>query len=112
MPRSPTGEPPASSSTTTDAVRPQPKGHQPGADGPSSCPDYTRSVMREIHARVALRFAEYVAEIPPDAWHRPTPCAEWDVRALVDHVVRWNTFIPELMAGQSLADLDRPFERD
>ena len=32
-------------------------------------------------------FAAKVAAVPPDAWTAPTPCSEWDVRALVRHVV-------------------------
>jgi uncharacterized protein (TIGR03086 family) len=83
--------------------------HQPFAGGLAA---YTRSAMREIHERVALRFAQYVAEVPPDGWRGPTPCNDWDVRALVDHVVRWNTFMPDFLRGQTLAEMDRPFERD
>jgi len=68
--------------------------------------------MREIHERVALQFAQFVAEVPPDGWQRPTPCNDWDVRALVDHVVRWNTFMPDFLRGMSIPEMDRPFERD
>ena len=33
---------------------------------------------------------EVVAGITDDQWTRPTPCAEWDVRALLNHVVAGN----------------------
>jgi Mycothiol maleylpyruvate isomerase N-terminal domain len=32
-------------------------------------------------------FARRLRLVGPDDWRRPTPCSEWDVRALVHHVV-------------------------
>jgi len=30
-----------------------------------------------------------MAGVRPDQWQQPTPCAEWDVRALVQHILGW-----------------------
>lgn len=30
---------------------------------------------------------EHIAAIAPDDWERSTPCGEWDVRSLVNHIV-------------------------
>jgi uncharacterized protein (TIGR03086 family) len=68
--------------------------------------------LRPLHERACQRFVEYVLRIQPGQWLAPTPCSDWNVRALVDHVVRWNTFVPEFLAGRSLADMVAPFERD
>jgi uncharacterized protein (TIGR03086 family) len=35
-------------------------------------------------------FARRLALVGPEDWGRPTPCSEWDVRALADHVVGAN----------------------
>lgn len=39
------------------------------------------------YRRLAARFARLVAGVPDGAWSDPTPCSDWDVRALVGHVV-------------------------
>ncbi len=37
--------------------------------------------------RTALDAAgELIAGITPEQWSRPTPCTDWDVRALVTHL--------------------------
>ena len=79
---------------------------------PSSASTAAAPDLREVHARAALHFADLVAQVKPDQWQSPTPCHDWDVRALVDHVIRWNTLIPDFLEGRSVAEMDRPFERD
>ena len=39
------------------------------------------------HRRACDGFARVANAVPPDRWTRPTPCAEWDARALVEHVI-------------------------
>ena len=46
-----------------------------------------------------------VAAVGPEDWHRPTPCADWDVRALVAHLVDENLWAPPLLAGRTIADV-------
>ena len=41
----------------------------------------------ERHRRACDGFARVANAVPPDRWTRPTPCAEWDARALVEHVI-------------------------
>ena len=40
-----------------------------------------------------------LANVSPDQYDRPTPCASWDVRALVNHVVGGTHFYVAAMTG-------------
>jgi len=45
-------------------------------------------------------------------WHRPTPCAEWDVRRLVNHVTRGNLNYAALVRGATAGDFLRMRDAD
>ena len=48
----------------------------------------------------SLSIAEgLVAAIRAEQWTAPTPCSEWDVRALVGHVVSGNQLFADLLDG-------------
>ena len=44
-------------------------------------------------------FARRLRLVGPDDWRRPTPCSEWDVRELVNHVVGANVRYQLLLRG-------------
>jgi uncharacterized protein (TIGR03086 family) len=47
--------------------------------------------MTEIadrYRRLSDRFADQLAQVPPDRWDSPTPCEDWTVRDLVAHMVQ------------------------
>src|SRR5262249_56096510 len=58
-----------------------------------------------LHARACQRFGELVQQIDARQWTLPTPCPQWNVRALVDHVVRWNQAVPRQLDGATVAQL-------
>jgi len=50
-------------------------------------------------------FADRVQRVRDAQWTAATPCAEWDVRALVNHVAGELRWIPPLLEGKTIADV-------
>ncbi len=57
-------------------------------------------------------FQKRVQAVGDDQWNSPTPCTEWDVRALVNHVVGELRWIPPLLAGRTIAEVGDQFAGD
>ncbi len=47
--------------------------------------DSTNDII-DLHARANAAFAQVLGEIPADRFGDPTPCTDWDIRALVNHL--------------------------
>jgi uncharacterized protein (TIGR03086 family) len=50
-------------------------------------------VLTERHRRSCQGFGAVVEAVPADAWAAPTPCSQWDARALVEHVIGFHEFL-------------------
>lgn len=57
-------------------------------------------------------FGERVANLGGDQWHLPTPCSEWDVRALVNHVTGEQLWAPHLVAGETIDQVGDRYDGD
>ncbi len=57
-------------------------------------------------------FDRRVAAIRDDQWGDATPCAEWSVRDLVNHLVAEDLWAPLLLAGATLEDVGDRFDGD
>lgn len=42
-----------------------------------------------------------IAQVRPDQWSAPTPCTDWTIRALVEHLIGMNRVFVALLAGQT-----------
>jgi uncharacterized protein (TIGR03086 family) len=51
-------------------------------------------------------FTQRLALVRPEQWAGPTPCAAWDVRALVNHVVGANRRYTMLLHGATADEVD------
>jgi uncharacterized protein (TIGR03086 family) len=65
----------------------------------------------ELYARAVDQFGPRVAAVG-ERWQAPTPDAEWDVRALVNHVLNENLWAPPLLAGSTIAEVGDRFDGD
>jgi uncharacterized protein (TIGR03086 family) len=68
--------------------------------------------LPELHERALASTRSYVAGIGPDQWHDATPCAEYDVHALVNHIVSGNFWVAPLVAGKSIAEVGDAYDGD
>ncbi len=68
--------------------------------------------LATLHARTVAEFVTRVEAVPDDAWDSATPCTEWDVRALVNHVVGEDRWTPPLLEGATIADVGDRFDGD
>ncbi|MEM7092397.1 MAG: TIGR03086 family metal-binding protein [Actinomycetota bacterium] len=50
-------------------------------------------------------FASRLATVSPDDWSRPTPCDEWDVAGLVNHVLLGTRMSNQILAGRDVAEI-------
>jgi uncharacterized protein (TIGR03086 family) len=57
-------------------------------------------------------FGRRVHAVRDDQWADPTPCTEWDVRAVVNHLVVEHLWVPPLLAGQTVAEVGDRFDGD
>src|SRR3954452_11758201 len=54
----------------------------------------------EALERVTVWYAETLAMVSATDWESPSPCSDWTVRDVADHVVGGNRFAVALLAGQ------------
>jgi len=55
-----------------------------------------------LHRQALEATAKVVAGIGANDWGAPTPCAEWDVRALLNHIVSGNWWAAALAGGATI----------
>ena len=67
---------------------------------------------QDLFRRACERFGEIVATVGDDQWGQPTPCTEWDVRALVNHLVSENAWIPPMLAGKTISEVGDSLDGD
>jgi len=66
----------------------------------------------ELHNRTVANFAELASGVAVDQWSAPTPCSDWDVRALVNHVVGEERWTMPLMEGKTIAEVGDTLDGD
>ena len=68
--------------------------------------------VKGLFARALEHYGKLVHAVRDDQWHEPTPCSEWDVRVLVNHLVYENLWMPPLLEGKTIGDVGDAFEGD
>lgn len=66
----------------------------------------------ELHRRTVDTWTARLSAVGPDQWDLPTPCAEWSVRDLVNHVVGEGAWTVPLMRGSTMAEVGDTLDGD
>ena len=70
------------------------------------------SDLVHLFRKAVDEFGRRVEAVGADQWPAPTPDTEWDVRALVHHLVVECLWAPPLLEGLTLADVGDRFDGD
>jgi uncharacterized protein (TIGR03086 family) len=70
------------------------------------------SDLPETHAAALVWTRGPVGAIRPDQWGDPTPCEDWDLRTLVNHIVSGNWWAAELAAGKTIPEVGDRLDGD
>jgi uncharacterized protein (TIGR03086 family) len=68
--------------------------------------------LPDVHARALDATRGLVAGVGDGQWGDPTPCEDWDVRTLVNHIVSGNWWAAELASGATIADVGDRLDGD
>lgn len=68
--------------------------------------------LDELHRRTVENWVALVDGIGDEQWHGPTPCSEWDVRHLVNHVVGEDLWTPPIAEGRTMDEVGDRFDGD
>ncbi|MDX2554776.1 MULTISPECIES: TIGR03086 family metal-binding protein [Streptomyces] len=83
------------------------------ARGGAATPDATARALLARHAQAQDLFGARVRAVREDQWDTGTPCAEWSVRDLVNHLVSEQLWAPSLVRdGCMIEEVGDTFEGD
>jgi len=68
--------------------------------------------VHTLYQRTVGFFTERVGAVQEDQWGDPTPCAEWTVRDLVNHVTNESLWTVPLMEGATIEEVGDRFDGD
>ena len=75
-------------------------------------PRWAAEDLPALHRRALDQVYPLVAAIHPRQWPDRTPCTDWSVRDLLNHVVSENLWVPELVAGKTIPEVGSRFDGD
>ncbi|MDA0563477.1 TIGR03086 family protein [Streptomonospora sp. S1-112] len=70
------------------------------------------SPLLDLHGQAVSEFDQRVRAIQATQWADPTPCTDWDVHDLVNHITGEQLWVPYLLAGGDTAGAGDRFEGD
>jgi uncharacterized protein (TIGR03086 family) len=66
----------------------------------------------DLYVKAMAATRRYVDAVGADQWHGPTPCSEWDVKQVVNHIVGENLWAAELLGGKTIEQVGNALDGD
>ncbi|GAB2970493.1 TIGR03086 family metal-binding protein [Amycolatopsis acidiphila] len=68
--------------------------------------------LLDAHGEALREFDRTVHRVGGEQWDAPTPCTEWSVRDLVNHLVSEQLWVPHLLAGETIEEVGDRYDGD
>lgn len=68
--------------------------------------------IADLHSQAGAWFGDHFAPLTMLDLERATPCTEWSVGDLLNHVVSENLWVPPLLAGSTIEEVGGRFDGD
>jgi len=68
--------------------------------------------LAELHRRTVESWQRILDGVKDDQWENATPCTDWNVRALVNHIVGEDLWTVPLLEGKTVAEVGDQFDGD
>jgi uncharacterized protein (TIGR03086 family) len=72
----------------------------------------TMPTTGELYVKAMESTRGYVEGVETDQWHGPTPCSEWDVKQVANHIIGENLWAAELFQGKTIAEVGNRLDGD
>lgn len=72
----------------------------------------TSPTTGELYVRAMERTSRIIDAVRPNQWQGPTPCTEWDVKQVANHIIGENLWASELYQGKTIADVGSALDGD
>jgi uncharacterized protein (TIGR03086 family) len=70
------------------------------------------TALPRVHSAALDHFGRLLRDVEPEQWALPTPCRQWTVRDLVNHVTVQEQWLALLLSGASVADVGDRLDGD
>lgn len=68
--------------------------------------------IKQVYLGAIDNFSAKIAAVSDTGWSDPTPDSDWDVRALVNHVVGETLWVADMLAGRTVAEVGDKYDGD
>src|SRR5205807_9491156 len=72
----------------------------------------TTPTSGELYVRAMNATSRYLDGVRLNQWQGPTPCSEWDVKQVANHIIGENLWAAELFNGKTIEEVGNALDCD